>query len=248
MRKFLFTSLSVVSLTFGVSQTVLAQSTPIPTDDAPEANETPQVDFVFDEAPDEHAIGEATAPLTMITYASVTCGHCGNWFSNEWPTIQKALVDTGKMRFVLRELPTPPAVLSMTGFLIAACAPDEDYFDVIQYQMENQKDIFDAAQAGKGQEAYAKVGALAGLNTDEEINACLSDPTKMDQLRKAGERADAAKIQGVPAFFVNGEAYKGKQDAETIVALIEEMTEKGLSSLPEIEPAETHDKHDGHDH
>jgi len=101
----------------------------------------------------------------------------------------KLRTNTPLARFVLRELPTPPAVLSMTGFLIAACAPDEDYFDVIQYQMENQKDIFDAAQAGKGQEAYAKVGALAGLNTDEEINACLSDPTKMDQLRKAGFKA-----------------------------------------------------------
>jgi len=256
MRISLLPSISFTLFGLAIAPLAFAQSTPLPKaneaqNDASalvEETQAPEIDFIFDESPDDHVIGSETAPLTMISYASVTCGHCGNWFSNEWPDIREALVETGKLRFVLRPLPTPPAILSMTGFIMGECAPDEDYFEVIQYQMENQTAIFEAAQAGQGQEAYAKVGALAGLNSDEEINACLSDPTHMSALQRAGARADAANVQGVPAFYVNGETYKGKQDAATIIALIEEMTEKGLSSLPEIENIESSDKEDSHDH
>lgn len=261
MNKF---SLPLMILGLSVSSLAFAQSTPLPetnTDSTPAETPlapAPQVDFIFDEAPDDHVLGDISAPMTMITYASVTCSHCGNWFSNEWPAVKEALVDSGKMRFVLRELPTPPAILSMTGFLMAECAPKDAYFDVVQYQMENQQALFEAAKAGKGQEAYAKVGALANLNSDDEINACLSDNTNMDHMRLSGERANAAKVEGVPAFYINGELYKGRQDSETVITLIEGMIERGQSSLPEIEIPEpsmttpsshgSEGDHKGHNH
>jgi len=239
MRKFLISSILMSVIGFGFNLPSFAQSTPIPTDEAPD------VDFVFTEAPDDHVMGAETAPLTMITYASVTCGHCGSWFSNEWPEIKEALVDSGKMRFVMRPIPTPPAQLSMTGFIMAECAPDDKYFDVIQYQMENQQSIFDDAKAGKGREAYGKVAAIAGMDDEEKINACLGNPVNQEQLMKSGERGEAAKIAGVPAFFISGEAYKGKQDAETFISLIDGMIEAGTTQLPEIEPANSHA---GHNH
>jgi protein-disulfide isomerase len=239
MRKFLISSVLISVIGFGFAISSFAQSTPIPSEDISD------IDFVFSEAPDDHVMGSDTAPLTMIAYASVTCGHCGNWFSNEWPEIKKALVDSGKMRFVMRPIPTPPAQLSMTGFIMAECAPDEKYFDVIQYQMENQQAIFDDTKAGKGREAYGKVAAIAGMEDEETINACLGNPANQEQLMKSGERGDAAKISGVPAFFISGEAYKGKQDAETFISLIESMIEAGTTKLPEIEPTNSHE---GHDH
>jgi len=248
MRKFLMSSFLMSALGFSYAAPSFAQSTPIPSDDEPEVSspEMAEVDFVFTEAPDDHVMGAETAPLTMIAYASVTCGHCGNWFSNEWPEIKKALVDSGKIRFVMRPIPTPPAQLSMTGFIIAECAPDDKYFDVIQYQMENQKSIFDDAKAGKGREAYGKVAAIAGIkgDDDEAINACLGNQDNQKQIIASGRRGDAAKIAGVPAFFISGEAYKGKQDAETFITLINGMIEAGTTQLPEIEPANSHADHD----
>lgn len=248
MRKLILaSSLLALSTSSALAQTT-PNSTPIP--EAPvETAPVENVDFVFTEAPDDHVIGSDSAPITMMMYASVTCGHCGEWFQDDWPLVKRELVETGKIRFILRPLPTPPAILSVTGFLMAECAPEEEgYFSSIEYQMDNQEQILEGAQNGTAREEYAKVAEGVGLMNDEEINSCLSKEANMEHIRLNGRRADAAKVSGVPAFFVGGEAYKGKQEGAAIVALIEEMHESGQSTLPDnIEPAHD-DSETSHDH
>ena len=172
----------------------------------------------------------------MIVYASVTCTHCADWFTNQWPAVKKDLVDGGKIRFVLRPLPTPPAQMSMVGFMMAECAPKEDYFDVVQYQMENQLMMFKQAEIGKVREEYDKVARLAGLEDEAAIQACFQDLEKLKHIHTNGDRATAAKVQGVPAFFINGDNYKGDQSADALTKLILEMSEKGQSKLPTTLP------------
>jgi len=194
------------------------------------------VEFTLTEAPDDHVLGDDKAPITMIVYASVTCSHCADWFTNQWPAVKKDLVDGGKIRFILRPLPTPPAQMSMVGFMMAECAPKEDYFDVIQYQMENQLMMFKQAEIGKVREEYDKVARLAGLEDEAAIQACFQDLDKLNHIHTNGDRATAAKVQGVPAFFINGDSYKGEQSADALTKLILEMSEKGLSKLPTTLP------------
>lgn len=195
-------------------------------------------DFVYSEAPDDHVTGSEDAAITLIIWASVTCSHCSNWFSNEWPTIKSELVETGKLRVILREFPTAPGNLSMAGFQLAACAPTEDYFDVIQYQMEQQSNILKAAQEGRGAEAYGKIAELAGMSSDEAMTSCLRNPDITAHIINNSNRAKLAEIKGVPGFLVNGQLYKGKQDAKTFVKLISDMDEKGISTLPKESDAE----------
>ncbi|WP_416879247.1 thioredoxin domain-containing protein [Litorimonas sp.] len=252
MRKLILATSLLALSAGGVFAQTAPNATPIP--DAPvETIPAEEVDFVFTEAPDDHVIGSDSAPITMMMYASVTCGHCGDWFQDDWPLVKRELIETGKIRFILRPLPTPPAILSVTGFLMAECAPDEDgYFSSIEYQMNNQEQILEGAQNGTAREEYAKVAEGVGLMNDEEINSCLSKESNMDYIRLNGKRAEAAEVGGVPAFYIGGEAYKGKQEGSAIVSLIETMHESGQSTLPEnIEPAskapQTETPHD-HDH
>ena len=191
-----------------------------------------KIDYVFTEAPDDHVLGDENAPITMIVYASVTCSHCSNWFTNQWPVLKKELVGAGKIRFVLRALPTPPMQLSMAGFMIAECASAEDYFDVIQYQMENQSVFLEQAKIGKAREEYDKVARLAGLKDEDAVDACFADSTNLAHIHKSGARATASDLKGVPAFFINGDPYKGDQSADTLIKLISKMNEKSLSKLP----------------
>ena len=203
-------------------------------------------DFAKTEASDDHVIGSENAAITMIIWASVTCPHCGQWFSEEWPKIKTELIETEKLRVVFREFPTQPAELSMTGFRMAECAPTEDYMSIIEYQMENQKDIFDGAREGRGQEIYSEIAKLAGMETDDAIASCFRNPDITSHIIDNANRAKTAEIKGVPAFLINGETYNGAQDAESLVALINDMDAKGLSSLPEnIAVA---DAHAGHNH
>jgi len=91
------------------------QLTPIPAEDphAEHGHEAPapadiDIDHVFDFAPDDHLVGADSAKVKMIVYASVTCGHCGQWFTDDWPVIKANYIDTGKVQMAFREIPTPP--------------------------------------------------------------------------------------------------------------------------------------------
>lgn len=229
MKKMLL-NFAVAAFTIAVSPiSSFAQSQ----DEAP-AQELPAhvTDYTLVEAPDDHVLGSEDAAITMIVWASVTCPHCGDWFTNQWPTVKSDLIDTGKLRFVFREFPTAPAQLAMPGFLLAACAPSEDYMSVIEHQMNNQDQILKAAQEGRGREAFLEIAKIAGMEDDDAITACLRNPDMMSHIQDNSLRADVAKLRGVPAFFVNGQAYKGSTDAESLVTLITDMDEKGLSELP----------------
>lgn len=243
-KLFLATLLAGLMSTTALAQTAAEAEIEIPA----RINET-----VFVESPDDHVLGDDLAVQTMIVYASVSCPHCSGWFTEEWPKIKTELVESGIMRFVFREFPTAPAELSLTGFMLAECGPTESYFDLIEYQMENQQHIFQEAKEGRARETYDKIAAMAGMETQEAIAACLSNPDMIAHIQDNGLRANLGKVRGVPAFFINGETYNGPQDAQSLVTLITQMDEKGVTALPSEfvqsdEAPHAHDATTGHQH
>ncbi len=53
-------------------------------------------------------MGEANAPVTIIEYASMTCSHCANFHTTTYPEMKKKYIDTGKVKYILREFPLDP--------------------------------------------------------------------------------------------------------------------------------------------
>ena len=49
-------------------------------------------------------IGAADAPVEVIEYASYTCPHCASFHANQFPQLKENYIDTGKIRFVYREV------------------------------------------------------------------------------------------------------------------------------------------------
>lgn len=143
---------------------------------------------------------EGATKVTVVEYASVTCPHCAAWQENVWPAFKAKYVDTNKVRYVFRELPTPPTNVATAGFLIARCAGDDKYFNVIHEIMASQAEW----RAGVNpRDTLFRVGNGAGLS-DQQIEACIKDP---DALKAADTRFQAAfkaGVDGTPAFFVNG--------------------------------------------
>ena len=98
------------------------------------------------EAKGDMALGAgADAKVTVVEYASVTCGHCAVWNEEVWPEFKTKYVDTKKVRYVFREFPTPPQDIAVAGFLIARCAGEDKYFDVMHDIMASQKEWAAAA-------------------------------------------------------------------------------------------------------
>ena len=140
------------------------------------------------------------AKVTVVEYASVTCGHCATWQEQVWPEFKTRYVDTNKVRYVFREFPTPPADIAAAGFLIARCAGDDKYFDVIHEIMASQREW----QAGvPPRSTLVRVATGAGLS-EQQFQACVSDEAAIKALDARVKAGVDAGVNSTPTFLVNG--------------------------------------------
>src|SRR6476620_6140697 len=65
----------------------------------------PQAELMADGPLGERVLGKPSAPVTVIEYVSLTCPHCANFQKTIFPRFKKDFVDTGKVRFIVREFP-----------------------------------------------------------------------------------------------------------------------------------------------
>lgn len=140
------------------------------------------------------------AKVTVVEYASVTCGHCATWQEQVWPEFKTRYVDTNKVRYVFREFPTPPADIAAAGFLIARCAGEDKYFDVVHEIMASQREW----QAGvPPRTTLVRVATGAGLS-EQEFQACVSDEAAIKALDARVKAGIDAGVNSTPTFLVNG--------------------------------------------
>jgi protein-disulfide isomerase len=150
----------------------------------------------------DRVLGRADAPVTVIEYASFVCNHCANWHTTVLPSFKARFIDTGQVRLVYRNLPTNPAQVAARAAGIARCAVPARFFDVASAFMTGQQAIIDGAPLAD----WFSAGVAASGRTEAEIDACLADPATLDGIRAEIAGANAAGVQGTPAFFVNGRA------------------------------------------
>lgn len=137
------------------------------------------------------------AKVTVVEYASVTCHVCAAWQEEHWEGFKTRYVDTNKVRYVFRELPTDPA-LAIAGFQIARCAGEDKYFDVVHELLSSQDEMRSDARG-----TLFRIGNGAGLS-NERIEQCITNEEGMAAIEARAQAARAAGVEGTPTFFVNG--------------------------------------------
>jgi protein-disulfide isomerase len=151
----------------------------------------------------EMGLGPKDAPVTVVEYASTTCGHCAAWDREVWPAFKKKYVDTGQVRYVMREMLTPPYQVASAGFLVARCAADneQEYFEVIHALFRSQEEM---QRTGDARGALLNVAKSAGM-TEAQFDACITDEDEIVALQERVERfAKQDNVEGTPTFIVNG--------------------------------------------
>ena len=138
------------------------------------------------------------AKVTVVEYASVTCHVCAAWQEENWEAFKTRYVDTDKVRYVFREIPTPPSEVAVAGFLIARCAGGDKYFDVVHELLASQDEM-----RGDPRATLFRVGNGAGLS-NERIQQCITDEAALAAAEERAQAALDAGVEGTPTFFVNG--------------------------------------------
>ncbi|CAN5199936.1 hypothetical protein BH10PSE2_BH10PSE2_23480 [soil metagenome] len=142
--------------------------------------------------------GRADAPVTLVEYASFTCPHCAAWHKDVYPTIKSRFIDTGRVRMVFRDLPTPPQDVATAAALIGRCAAPGRFFAVADSLFDGQ------AALATGSRTWFSDAIAASGRTREQVQACFSLPATQASLNADIRAGMAAGVQGTPTFFVNG--------------------------------------------
>lgn len=158
--------------------------------------------------PSDFVLGKKEATVVMIEYASLSCPHCAHFFSAVMPDIQKNYIDTGKIRYILRQFPlNEPA---FRGAMLVDCLGEKDGAD--KYYLFN-KVLFDSqskwAFDGNWRSGLEKISAIGGVGK-EQFDTCIDNKDRETKLLKTKKEAmDELKIPHTPYFFIGGEAYNG---------------------------------------
>ena len=159
----------------------------------------------------DRGLGDPNAPVTMIEYASVACGHCATFHNEVWSMLEDDYIETGKVRFVMREMITGNAQFAIAGFALAHCVPEDRYYDMVDLLFQQQNVIFRAAQTqGNARNQYLAIARSLGLS-EADFTRCLNDQDINQAIVEAHERALDEGIDSTPRFLFNGQLLESRR-------------------------------------
>lgn len=139
--------------------------------------------------------GDADAPVTLVEYSDYQCPFCARNYRQVLPPLEKEYIETGKLKFVMRENPLPNLHRdAMSASIAALCAKDQDrYWDMHDVMFENPKQL--------GIDNLKTYANEIGLDT-ASFNKCLDEKKYGKQV--ADDLASGAKLglRGTPGFVL----------------------------------------------
>jgi len=142
----------------------------------------------------EYSLGRSDAPVVIVEYTDYQCPYCSLFHTGAYPEIKKNFIDTGKARFVKRDLALDFHPNALKAAQAARCAGDQKKF----WEMH---DILSSNPNSLGPEAYAKYASAIGLDSGA-FKACIESDKYVTDIRESGKGADSIGIAGTPSFVV----------------------------------------------
>jgi protein-disulfide isomerase len=162
----------------------------------------------------EQALGAPDAPVTVIEYASLTCPHCARFAREVFPELDTRYIRTGKVRFILRELPWD--ALSAGAFALAHCVGKDKYFTAVDKLFQTQETWLVEQPVGPLRTVFADFGL-----SEAGFNACLEDQKVVDGITWVRDRAfNELNVKATPTFFINGKMHVGGMSFDELDRLI----------------------------
>ena len=158
---------------------------------APQAPEPAKVSLKIGSEP---ALGSAKAPITMVEFTDYQCSFCRQFHLATFPAIRQKYIDTGKVRFITRDLPLDIHANAFPAAEAARCAGEQGQFWKLR----------DTMIANANALAPDKIlGYAQALTLDmTRFRACVDSHKYKDAVRKEYDEAAALRIEGTPTFLI----------------------------------------------
>lgn len=168
-----------------------------------------------EQALEEKFYGEAEAPVTVYEYFSLGCPHCKQFHENTLPQIKKDYVETGKVKFVLRDFPLGTPALAAA--MIARCSGDR-YKGMVDMFFNAQGQW---AQSQQPLEELKRVARFAGMSGDD-VDACLREKPILNGINEMAKNGqNEFGVNSTPSFVVDGKVHAGAMPYEDFKKILD---------------------------
>ena len=151
-----------------------------------------------------YELGSPKATVVVEEYASAVCSHCARFDAQVFPTLKARYIDTGKIRFRLREFLTEPSDLAASAFLVARCTGKDRYFKAVEDVFKAQAEMFSGKPGSEPVVVLMRIASANGVDASR-FHACLADPVAVDMLQKRLDHAlTVDQVEGTPTVIING--------------------------------------------
>ncbi|HET7756556.1 MAG TPA: DsbA family protein [Steroidobacteraceae bacterium] len=162
-------------------------------------------------AGDEPSLGRADAPLTVVEFTDYQCPYCRRFQIETFPQLKRHYIDTGRVRYIVRDLPLPFHASAQPAAEAAHCAGEQGQF----WPMHAALLVRAADLSSSGFERDAR-----RLNLDlKRFDACLASHRYAAVITRNLEEADALGLSGTPSFII-GTAANGVLTGERVAGAL----------------------------
>lgn len=181
----------------------LANGGPVaPTPSAPE----PTVTADPADIDDDELKGSASATVTLIEFTDYQCPFCSRHYEQTLPSILENYVDTGKVKYVVRDFPLSFHPNAQKAAEATECAAEDGKFwEMHDKLFVSQPEWSNAADAPAMFKKYAKE-----MGVSSAFDTCLDSGAMAAEVNADLADGSAAGIGGTPGFWIVSDSGESK--------------------------------------
>lgn len=142
-----------------------------------------------------YAMGRDDAPVTMVEFTDYQCPFCRKFEHDSFAELKKDYIDTGKVRFVSRDLPLEFHPNAAPAAEAVRCAGEQHKF----WEMHDA--IMQDTATDLSADSILKYGDKVGLDSTA-FHACLAEKRFVTAIQKDTADAGTLGISGTPSFVI----------------------------------------------
>ena len=166
----------------------------------------PTAPSVFQVSLDDDPVkGNPNAPVTVVEYSDFQCPFCSRFFQQTLPLIEENYIDTGKIKFVYKDLPLDRLHPNARAAHIAAeCADEEGKFWEYHDTLFEKQPQWSNLASSELQNTLTEFATDMGLQA-ASFESCMQSPSIADEVNKDTLEAASYGATGTPTFFIGTE-------------------------------------------
>jgi protein-disulfide isomerase len=170
-----------------------------------------------------YAIGSKDAPVTMVEFTDFQCPFCQQFHVQTFAQLKKNYIDTGKLRFVSRDLPLDFHPNALQAAQAGRCAGELGQFWAMRDRMNSNPDKLDMA-------------SLAEFALDLKLNvtnfrSCIESGKYKNAIRSDSQTAEKIGANGTPSFVLGKSTPEGVEGELIIGAMPYEVFDQKIKAL-----------------